>query len=211
MIKSALMILCLLAPSAFAGRAPAGLELQFVSTSNPKEAKRAQKKLAKWLKKRAKREFPAKIYTLTKRRQITLAQQAEPEMRDAVSSVRPAARVLCPSLELCPAPPALTHAGKVSDMPDAVFSLINPWLLLAQRRGGAVALNVSPEDANSVLSLSLGGLLSGPILVNASPDPMGGIAIWLSGETDLNEIYAYSREAVLAAEKLSKENPARPY
>ena len=173
------------------------LHLRF--SSGPKEVKKARKGLARWLRARAKREFPAKMRILARELSISLAQQGGEELRDAVAAIPapPAPETPCSSLELCPDWVGVAHADGVSSLGGAVAELVQPWLLLQHRRGAGLSLSSPAEVPGTLARMTLDGLATVPVDILASPSPTGGLLVWLRSSVDLGAIYAYSREEVL--------------
>ena len=182
-------------------RAEPPLEFQF--TGAPREVKAAQKGLAKWLKARSKREFTPKLETIAKKRLAAFAPETTLALRDAVADAPKSPRgktsphFFCPSLDLCPMAPATTHAERISDVPKSAALLIQPWLLLQHRRGGRLTL-ATTADTDSLLDLRLDGLLAGPIEIHAAPSSSGSLQLWLSASANLDDVYSFARESLLA-------------
>lgn len=198
MLISALAVCLLSASAATAPQAP--LELGF--TSAPREVKRAQKKMGKWLRAAAKRDLSDKIQAIALQHSISLAPEMA-DLRDAVGEVpkSPGAglpvSLPCASLEVCPSAPAMTRAARPSDVPGALEVLIQPWLLLQQRRGGRLTLAPSSGFSDAILTMTLEGLVAGPVDIHASLDSYDGLHLWLSTGVDLEETYSFSRDTLL--------------
>ena len=186
--------------------AQAHIDISFAA-AKPSQIEKAHRRLAKWLKAKTKREFGPKIKRMVRNRQIFLAQHGDLDLRDAVAALpagaRSPERPVCATLELCPAPLDFAHADSALDLPDAIASLLRPWLVLQHRRSGRVAIDLTAQDSEVLLNLTLEGLVQGPIKVQVSPDTTAGFQVWLGRASDLGRIYSFSREALLSPSKFS--------
>ena len=195
-------VFLLLATTAGTIHAQAHVDISF-NSAKPKEAKTAQKRLAKWLKANSKKEFDPKIKNQSLNWRIFLASQGELDLRDAVATPsiktesKSAESLACQTLELCPTPPGSAHVNSLSEVPSAIASLIQPWILLQHRRSGRIALDLAPKDSAALLTITLDGLVQGPIQVQVSPKSASGYLVWLGYESDLGQIYDFFRETLL--------------
>lgn len=139
----------------------------------------------------------------------------DPDLRDSVSDMPMDRHALlaslpgmtapdvafCSSLKNCSTPPLAIDVQDSEHLRPAVRSLVRPWLLLAQARGGAVALEAAPGAGQRLLAFSLPKLSLRDVGVNVAARPEGGFHLWMDQALVLASVFAQERESALAAVK----------
>jgi hypothetical protein len=167
----------------------------------------------------------AKIDDAAKREEAFLAENRDTDLRDAVTDTNAAdelrrqlgqaadsdrARVLrqlpgmkapvapdCASLADCASPDLALDVAGAEQLPDALRSLVRPWMLLQAARGSEIALSPASDAGDAVLSVTLKGVDAAPMILNVSPRILGGFKVWFDQPLVLASIYGRERDAVL--------------
>lgn len=130
-------------------------------------------------------------------------QVAEGKKRQSLLSALPGLKVpeapTCADLKDCPLPPLAVDVDDSEHLRLAIRSLIRPWLLLQQARGGPLALEAAGGEGEKILSFSIPELSLKDVGVNITAKPEGGYHIWLDQALVLSSVYGQQRDAVLSA------------
>lgn len=140
------------------------------------------------------------------------AEARESGLRDAVADAPATREQLLAELPGMKVPPAGSCATLASCatielaedvahpelLADAVRRMLRPWLLLQSAQGRkAVIETAGGHDA--LLTVSLRGVDSAPLVLNVSPRLLGGFRVWFDEPFRLSALYERERSAVLAA------------
>lgn len=157
-------------------------------------------------------KLKAKIDDAAKREEAFLAENRDTDLRDAVSDATPPSRAQlleklpglkapvaanCAALADCATPDLALDVPDAEQLPDALRSLVRPWMLLQAARGSAIALSPASDGGDAVLSVTLKGVQAAPMILNVSPRILGGFKVWFDQPLVLASIYGRERDAVL--------------
>lgn len=157
-------------------------------------------------------KLKAKIDDAAKREEAFLAENRDTDLRDAVTDSAGSSRESllerlpglkapvasnCAALADCPSPDLAMDVPSAEQLPDALRSLVRPWMLLQAARGSAVVLNPASDGGDAVLSVTLKGVEAAPMILNVSPRILGGFKVWFDQPLVLASIYGRERDAVL--------------
>lgn len=130
-------------------------------------------------------------------------QVAEGRKRQAMLSAMPGLKVpeapVCGQLKDCVLPPLTAEVDDAEHLRLAIRSLIRPWLLLQQARGGSLALEAASGEGERIMTFSISELALRNVGVNVTAKPEGGYHVWLDQALVLSEIYDQQRQAALAS------------
>jgi hypothetical protein len=212
-----LAMLVVAAPSAFAADKPLRL------TGGPK----AEDALRKFVS--SDPRVRAKIDDLIKREEAFLAENRDTDLRDAVTDTNASdemrrqlakaagsdrARVLqrlpgmkspvgasCAILADCATPELALDVASAEQLPDALRSLVRPWMLLQSARGSVAEIAPLSDGGDAVLSVRLKGLDAAPLTLNVSPRILGGFKVWFDQPLTLASLYGRERDAALKSSR----------
>lgn len=167
----------------------------------------------------------AKIEDAAKREEAFVAESRDSDLRDAVSdtggpedlrrqlaeaAASDRARLLqqlpglhapvasgCAALTDCAHPDMALDVDDAEQLPDALRTMVRPWMLLQQARGSEVVLTPVAGDGDAVLTVALKGVKTGPMTLNVSPRLLGGFKVWFDEPLVLASVYGRERDSVL--------------
>ena len=152
----------------------------------------------------------AKLDEASQREEALLAAGRDPDLRDAVSDrgsllqrlpgLQAPAAPNCRALSECANPELSAQVADAALLPDALRSLVRPWMLLQQARGSEVELITAEGTGDAALKVALRGLSLAPLTLNVTPNS-GGFKIWFDRPQELASLYVRERDAALKSSR----------
>jgi hypothetical protein len=158
----------------------------------------------------------ARLDEASRREEILLAADRDPELRDAVSDgsrldraallqrlpgLKAPEAPVCRALSECAAPELSVEVADAALLPDALRRLVRPWMLLQQARGSDVKLVPAEGTGDAALTVALKGLASAPLTLNVTPNRPGGFTVWFDRPRELAALYVRERDAALKSSR----------
>jgi hypothetical protein len=153
----------------------------------------------------------AKIDDAAQREEAFLAENRDTDLRDAVTDgtgdrasliqqlpgMRSPVASGCAALKDCAHPDLALDVVSAEQLPDAVRTLVRPWMLLQAARGSEVVLNPVSGDGDAVMTVQLRDMDAAPMTLNVSPRILGGFKVWFDQPLVLASLYGRERDAAL--------------
>ncbi len=152
----------------------------------------------------------ARLDDAMRREALFRAEARETDMRDAVAAPAtreelieqlPGMKALpsssCPNLLSCHLPEFAATVEHSELLPDAVRSLLRPWLFLQEARGYKTDITPSSKG-DALLIVTLKGLDAAPLVLNVAPRLLGGFNVWFDEPAKLSALYERERAAIFA-------------
>ena len=157
----------------------------------------------------------AKIDDAAKREEAFLIENRDSDLRDAVTDDRGDRSALigrlpgmqapvasnCAALKDCGHPELALDVASAEQLPDALRSLVRPWMLLQAARGSEVVVAPASDAGDAVLSVTLKGVDAAPMILNVSPRILGGFKVWFDQPLALASLYGRERDAALKSSR----------
>lgn len=151
----------------------------------------------------------AKLDEAVKREEAFVAEIRDSDLHDSIAEVKPADRLQqlpgmkvpaapsCRALADCATPELAADVPDAALLPDALRSLVRPWMLLQYARGSSVEISPADGSGDAMLVMKLKNLDSQMLTLNVSPRLLGGFKIWFDQPLVLAALYGRERDAVL--------------
>ncbi|MDE2143214.1 MAG: hypothetical protein KGJ84_12465 [Elusimicrobia bacterium] len=153
----------------------------------------------------------AKIDDAAKREEAFLAENRDGDLRDAVTDgggdrasligrlpgMQAPVPSTCSALKDCARPELALDVDSPAQLPDALRSLVRPWMLLQAARGSELDLKPAAGDGDAVLTATLKGVDAPEMVLNVSPRLLGGFKVWFDQPLVLASVFGRERDAVL--------------
>ncbi|MFI5347507.1 MAG: hypothetical protein ACHQ51_14125 [Elusimicrobiota bacterium] len=158
------------------------------------------------------KRLKAKIDDAAQREEAFLIENRDSDLRDAVTDAKgdrvgfiqqmPGMRApvasACAALKDCAHPDLALDVPTAEQLPDALRTLVRPWMLLQAARGSEAVITPVSAEGDAVMLVKLNGLDAAPLTLNVSPRILGGFKVWFDQPLTLASLYGRERDAVLA-------------
>ena len=103
----------------------------------------------------------------------------------------------CHTVADCPNPDLALDVADARALPESLRRLVRPWMVLQLARGSDADVSTLDGPGDATVSVRLHDSKIEPLIVNVTPNLLGGFKVWFERPLVLAALYDREREAVL--------------